>query len=155
SSRKERQNMMRVNTLPCPVLFVCCFFTLVGLSASAEDKKDKNKLSLSGVWTLNGGEAKIDFSEKNVMKIAPHGDSNLIAVVCEYTVDKEGLVKAKVTDFEGKDEAKEKVKEKVPVDTEFSFKWKVKDDTAKLEDLKCDKVEELKSHLEGEYNQKK
>jgi hypothetical protein len=90
-----------------------------------------------------------------VVKISPHGDSNVIAVICEYTVDKEGLVKAKITDFEGKDKLKEMVKEMLPVGTEFSFKWKVKDDTAKLDDLKGDKVEHLKSHLEGEYGQKK
>jgi hypothetical protein len=85
------------------------------------------------------------------MKIAPHGDSKVIAVVCEYTVDKEGQVKAKITDFEGKAEAQEKVKELLPVGTEFTFKWKVKDDAAKLDDLKGEKIEPLKSHLEGEY----
>ena len=78
----------------------------------------------------------------------------MIAVVCEYTVEKEGLVKAKITDFEGKEEAKKMVKEKLPVGTEFSFKWKVKDDTAKLDDLKGDKIEDLKSHLEGDYKKK-
>jgi len=84
-----------------------------------------------------------------------HGDNKVIVVVCEYTVQKDHLVKAKITDFEGTDEAKKMVKELVPLGTEFSFHWKVKNDTAKLEDLKGDKVEHMKSHLEGEYNQKK
>ncbi len=43
----------------------------------------------------------------------------------------------------------------LPVGTDFSFKWEVKDVTAKLGDLKGDKVELLKAHLEGEYSQKK
>ena len=43
----------------------------------------------------------------------------------------------------------------LPIGTEFSFKWKVKDDNAKLDDMKGDKFEPLKSHLEGEYSQKK
>ena len=30
-----------------------------------------------------------------------------------------------------------------------------KDDLAKLENVKCDNVEHLKSHLEGEYSRKK
>jgi hypothetical protein len=144
--------MKRSMTLPCGVVLACSVFFLASLSASADDKKDKP--ALSGTWALKGGEAKIEFADKNVVKFAPHGDSKVIAVICEYTVDKEGLVKAKVTDFEGKDEAKEKVKELLPVGTEFSFKWKVKDDTATLDDLKGDKVELLKSHLEGKYSQK-
>src|SRR5262249_41203971 len=90
-----------------------------------------------------------------VMKIAPHGDSDVIAIVCDYTVRKEGLVKATVTGFEGKEDVKKHVAEKLPVGTEFSFRWTVKKDTAKLDDVKCEKVEQIKSHLEGEYHGKK
>jgi uncharacterized protein (TIGR03067 family) len=113
----------------------------------------RDKLALSGVWTLKEGETKIQFSDKNVVKISPHGDNNVIVVICEYTAEKEGLVKVTITGFEGKGHAK--VKEMLPVGTDFSFKWKIKDDTAKLDGLKGDKVELLKSHLEGEYSEKK
>jgi hypothetical protein len=136
-------------------LFVCSTFVLAGVAALADDKKDKDKPALSGVWELKGGEAKLEFTGKKVMKIAPHGDSAIIAVVCEYSADKDGLVKAKITEFEGKDEAKEAVKGILPAGTEFSFKWKVKGETAKLSDLKGEKIEQLKSHLEGDYNKKK
>jgi hypothetical protein len=146
--------MRRAKTLPCGVVLACTAFILAGLSASADDKKDKDKPALSGIWTLKEGEAKIEFSDKNVVKISPHGDNNLIAIVGEYTVEKKELVKVKITGFEGKEEAKEKVKLLLPVGTEFSFKWQVKDETAKLVDLKCDQAEQLKSHLEGEYSQK-
>ena len=71
--------------------------------------------------------------------------SKVIAVICEYTVDKEGLVKAKITDLGGKEEAKKNVKEMLPVGTKFSFQWKVTDDAAKLADLKGDEVEPLKA----------
>jgi hypothetical protein len=37
----------------------------------------------------------------------------------------------------------------------FSFQWKVKGETATLGDVKGDNVDLLKSHLEGEYGQKK
>jgi hypothetical protein len=150
-----RSHMLRLTTLGYGALLACSFFVLAGPIASADDKKDKEKPTLSGVWMLKAGEAKIEFSSKNVMRIAPHGDSNVIVVICAYTVEKEGLVKAKVTDIDGMDDAKEKVKEIVPAGTEFSFKWKVTDDTAKLEDLKCDKTDDLKSHLEGEFTQSK
>jgi hypothetical protein len=146
---------MQTKNFLCGVMLACSVFVLANRPASADDKKDKDKPALSGVWVLKGGETKIEFADKNVVKIAPHGDNNLIAVVCEYTVEKEGLVKAKITDFEGKDEVKEAVKEMLPLGTKFSFKWKLKDDTARLGDLKGDKVELLKSHLEGEYSQKK
>lgn len=142
--------MMRARILQCGVVLACSAFILASLSASADDEKDKDKPALSGVWMLKEGETKIEFSEKNVMTISPHGDSNVIAVICEYTVEKEGLVKAKITDLAGKDEAKRRVKEMLPVGTQFSFKWKVT-----LDDLKGDKLEQLKSHLEGDYSQKK
>jgi hypothetical protein len=135
------------------MVLACSVFGLAGRSASADDKKDKP--ALSGVWMLKEGETKIEFSDKNVVKISPHGDNKVIVVICEYAAEKEGRVKAKVTDVEGTDEAKKLVKEMLPVGTEFSFKWKVTDDTAKLDDMKGDKVEVLKSHLEGEYSKKK
>jgi hypothetical protein len=145
-------NMARKN-FHYGVVLACSVLILAGLSASADDKKDKP--ALSGVWVLKGGEAKIEFADKNVVKIIPHGDSKVIAVICEYSLEKEGLVKAKITDFEGQDEAKNTVKEKAPVGTKFTFKWKVKDDTAKLDDLKGDEIEHFKAHLEGEYSLKK
>jgi hypothetical protein len=147
--------MMRAKTFECSVVLAWSVLILAGLSAAAGDMKDKDKSALSGVWSLNGGETKIEFSEKNVLKISPHGDSNIIALICEYTAGKEGLVKAKITDFEGKDEAKTKVKEILPVGTDFSFKWQVKGDTAKLVEMQGKEVEPLKSHLEGEYSRKK
>jgi hypothetical protein len=147
--------MARMKAFSCGVLLVCSVLVLTGLAASADNKKDKEKPALSGVWQLKDGETKIEFTGKKTVRIAPHGDSNIIAVVCEYSVEKDGLVKAKITEFEGKDEAKEAVKGILPAGAEFSFKWKVNDDTAKLTDLKGDKIEALKSHLEGDYNKKK
>jgi hypothetical protein len=141
--------MMRARTLSCGVVLACSFFVLAGLSASADDKKDK---APSGVWTLNGGQTKFEYSDGKTVTISPHGDSNVIAIICEFTTGKDGLVNAKVTDLDGR--AKEMVKDTLPVGTEFSFKWTVTDDAAKLADVKGEKVEQLKSHLEGEYSRK-
>ena len=138
------------------VAVLACGVLVSGVAALADDKKDdKDKPALSGTWALKGGEATIVFADKDVMKIFPHGESDVLVIVCKYTAEKEGLVKAKIADFEGKDEAKEKVKEKLPIGFEFSLKWKVKGETATLGDVKGDNVELLKSHLEGEYGQKK
>jgi hypothetical protein len=119
------------------------------------DEKKSDPPAISGNWAKKEGKLKIEFPEKSVMKIAPHGDSAMGAVVCEYTLSKEGRVKAKVSGFEGNEAAKKHLGEVVPLGTEFSFKWEAKEDSAKVDEMKCEKVESLKSHLEGEYDQKK
>ena len=57
--------------------------------------------------------------------------------------------------FEGKEEIRKKVMERLPVGFEFRFRWTTKGDNATLDDLQGDKVELLKAHLEGEYTRKK
>jgi len=135
-------------------VLACGLLALAGLAATADDKTG-DKPALSGTWGKKDGESKIEFAGKGVMKIAPHGDSAMIAILCDYTVEKDGLVKARISGFEGKEEATKHVGEKLPVGTEFNFKWKVKEGTARLDDLKCEKVEQVKTHLEGEYEKKK
>jgi hypothetical protein len=143
-----RKTHLRVAALACGLL------ALAGLSASAGDEKGgKAKPALAGTWVLKGGELKIEFCDKEVMKISPHGDNDAIVVVCSYQVEKGKRVKTKITELEGK--AKEKARELIPVGLEFSFTWQVKDGIATLGDLKGKKVELLKSHLEGQYEQKK
>src|ERR1700687_4916147 len=82
---------------------------LASVSAPGEDKKDdKDKPSLAGTWTRQEGQTKIECSGKDVMKIYPHGDNKVIVVVCEYALKKEGLVKAKITELEGREKEKDK-----------------------------------------------
>jgi hypothetical protein len=140
-------------TLVCGAVLACAVLALAGLSVSADDKKgDKDKSAPAGVWQLKDGEQRIEFADKGVLKISPHGKDNVILIQCKYTVEKDGSVKAKVTELSG--EAKDKVKDVVPVGYEFTFKWTAKDDAATLDDVKGDKVEHLKSHLEGKYGKK-
>src|SRR5262249_14609036 len=120
--------------------------------AEADDNKG-DRPALSGTWGKKDGALKIEFADKGIMKIAPHGDSTVLAIVCDYTVEKEGLVKAKVTGADGKGEAKKHVEERLPVGTKFSFKWPVKAKTAKLDGLTGDKVELLKHLLVGDFEQ--
>jgi hypothetical protein len=144
---------MRPRT-PIHVLALTCgLLILAAPRAAAEDKKGE-KPALSGTWALKDGQLKMQFSGKDGLKIHPHGDKDRFAVVCSYTVTKDGSVKAKITELEGSDEVKEKVKDILPVGLEFSFKWKVKGDSAKLDDLDGKDVAQLKSHMEGEYEKK-
>jgi hypothetical protein len=139
--------MMRT-MLACAAVLACAVL------AAADDKKDDKGLpALSGVWERTGGEPKIEFSGKDVLKVWPHGDKAAIVIVCSYKVEK-GVVKAKVTDLEATEEVKEKLKAHVPVGLVFRFTWQVKDDTATVDDVRGDKTEVLKAHLEGKYDKK-
>jgi hypothetical protein len=113
--------------------------------------EDKEKPALSGKWSKKEGQMQIVFPGKDSVKLYPHGDKLEIAIVCSYTIDKEGLVKAKITDFEGKDEIKEQIKNKYPAGFAFQFTWKTKGDAASLDNVDGKDAEGLKSHLEGEY----
>jgi len=146
---------MLTNILKCGAALACGIVVLAGLSVPAGEKKG-DKSELSGKWTQKGGELKIEFAGKDVMKIAPHGDSAVIGILCNYTVEKKSLVKAEVSGYEGTDEAKEKIKEHLPIGFKFSFQWTVKGDAAKLEGIMADNnAEKLKSHLEGDFERKK
>src|SRR5262249_7071169 len=121
----HRRTRARVAVLACSVLTLAC------AAVAADDKKDdKDKPALSGVWVKKDGVLKIEFADKDVMKIYPHGDNEVIVVVCKYTSDKSGLVKTEITELEGKEEAKEKAKGVVPVGLKFNFQWKAEGDTA-------------------------
>jgi hypothetical protein len=135
-------------TLLCGVVLA-----LATLAAPAEEKK-ADKPALAGTWAKKEGELKVEFADKGVVKIVPHGDPALIVIVCDYTAEKDGMVKAKVTGFEGKDEVKKKLQDKLPVGFKFSFKWKADGDAAKLSDVAGDDVDLLKAHLEGDFEKK-
>jgi RNA polymerase sigma factor (sigma-70 family) len=106
----------------------------------------------AGTWAREGGEQTIEFGDKNTMKISAHKGDLIIA--CEFTREKE-LLKASITGIEGKEELREKAKEKLPIGFKFEFKWKVKGDLATLDDLKGENTELLRAHLEGDYKAKK
>jgi hypothetical protein len=145
---------MLLKPCKCRIVLACCVLSLAGLATSADDKKEQDKPTLSGAWVKKGAELKIEFS-KDAVKIYPHGENAPIVFLCNYTVEKDGLVRATIAGFEGKEEITQKVRQKLPVGLEFTFKWAVKDDNATLDDLKGEKIEAFKSHLEGEYEEKK
>lgn len=128
---------------------------LVAGGTEAADDKKEDKPALSGVWVRKEGEMKFEFADKNVLKVSPHGMDDVILILCEYTAEKDGLVKAKITGYEGKPDAREKAKERLPIDSEFSFTWKADGEKATLEGYKSEKLEVFKSLMEGEYGKKK
>jgi hypothetical protein len=154
--RKTHECVFGMTVLACGLLILASWPE--GIRAAASDKKNgKEKPAPAGEWVKKEGELKIEFDGKGAMKIAPHGDSKKLALVCDYTVEASGRIKAKLADLEGEEKAVEKAKEHLPAGLEFSFMWTVKDDTAKFDDIKGegDVVEHLKNHLEGDYEKKK
>ena len=127
--------------------------TLTLTAAPAQDKKDDKGKALSGVWTreANGLDLKFEYAGKDTLKVSVFGGENGVIATCKYTADKDGAVKAKITAVEEKGTFAAKPE----VGQEFSFRWKVKGDTATLDDLKGEKLEEAKPVLEGEYDRKK
>jgi RNA polymerase sigma factor (sigma-70 family) len=120
--------------------------------ANIDDKSDKDKQAPTGVWIKKDGdlEFKLDFSEKGMLKIdLRHGDKGGV-ITCEYSPEKDGILKAKIT----KVEAIDHIKDNVPEGAEFKFKWTAKDNTATLEEMESKKAPIMK-HLEGKFEQKK
>lgn len=107
-----------------------------------------------GTWAKQDGETRIEFVDKEVMKISPHGDPAVIAIVCKYTLDKAGLVKAEISDFEGRNDFKEQVKQIVPVGSKFEFTLTVDKTSASVDNITGDNAERLKGHMEGKYDWK-
>src|SRR5262249_8317862 len=106
----------------------------------------------AGLWMQAGGEVKLEFAGKDVLKFYPHGDPDIIAIVCTYKLGKNDRVSARITELAGK--VADKAKDVIPVGLEFSFTWQAKDDAATLGDFKGEKIDRLKSHLEGKYEKK-
>jgi hypothetical protein len=124
---------------------------LAALPAWADDKKEAK--APTGTWAKKDGELRLEFADKEALRIRPHGAKVEFAIVCSYTF-KDGVAKAKITDLEGKAEILENARGHLPKGREFSFKWTAKDDAATLANLKGEDTDTLKSHLEGEYAKK-
>jgi len=141
----------------CPgarLLGVICGSAVADNQKDADQKDDK--VAVSGIWRKKNAELTIEFAENDVMKIAPHGDGVAIAIVCDFTAEKEGPVRATVARIEADDEeVRKKVEGHVPVGLVFRFRWNAKDGSAKLDEVQGDNVDLLKSHLEGDFEKKK
>jgi hypothetical protein len=127
---------------------VVALSVLGGLSV-AQDKKDKDK---PAIWEResSGVNLTFEFTKDTLKGTVLSGDNGFIATG-KMTIDKDGLVKVKITEVEEKGN----FPNKPAVGLEFSFKWKVDGDKAELSDLKGDGVEDAKSIVEGEYKKKK
>ena len=97
SNFKEPRVMPRT-PLRYRTLLVCGVLALAGRPALADDGKgDKNKPIPAGTWEKKDAEPKLEFTGEDKLTIFPHGDNVEFQIDCSYTVTKDGLVKAKIT----------------------------------------------------------
>jgi hypothetical protein len=132
----------------------CALVLMIAFASRADAEQDpKDAPALSGTWLreANGLDLKIEFAGKDTLKIAVFGGDNGVIVTSKYTVDKDGLVKAKITDVE----MKGTFPAKPPKGLEFSFQWKVKGDTATLDNIKGEGLDDARPVFEGDYQKKK
>lgn len=118
--------------------------------AIADDKKDEK--DKAPVWEResNGIDLKFEFG-KDTLKLTAFNGENGAIITCKTTTDKDGVVKATVTEAVEKGNFPPTPKKGF----EFSFKWKADGDTATLSDLKGEGLDEAKGLIEGEYKKKK
>ena len=116
--------------------------------AFAEDKKDAPKLTGSWVREAEGLEIKFKFAEKT-LDISVMSGGNGMTATADYTVDKDGVVKAKITKVEEKGEFPGKPAKNL----EFTLKIVVKDKKATVSEFKSEH-EGAKAVVEGEYEKK-
>ncbi len=125
---------------------------VLGLCATADDKKDDKDQPLKGVWVkdVDGNELKFDFKTKTELIVTVTVGDNGCTLTCKYEADKDGKFKAKVT------EAKEKgdFPGKPPVGYEFKGTFKIDKDTAKFTDFEADNADQVRAIVEGEYKRK-
>lgn len=128
--------------------FTFALLALVAGVAVAEEKKDAPKLSGSWVREAEGLEIKFTFEAKTVAISVMSGGNGMTATA-DYTIDKDGVVKAKITKVEEKGEFPAKPEKGL----EMTMKVVVKDKKATISDFKSPH-EGAKAVIEGEYEKK-
>jgi hypothetical protein len=128
------------------VRFLACAIALsvlTGLSM-AQDKKTTWEREANGIALT------FEFGKDTLKVTAMQGD-NGTEFTCKSTTDKNGVVKATVTESIEKGSFPPTPKKGF----EFSFKWKEEGDKATVSDFNWDGLEEAKGIVEGEYKKKK
>jgi hypothetical protein len=125
---------------------------VLGLPATADDKKDDKDRPLKGAWTkdVEGTELKFDFKTKDELIVTVTAGDNGCVLTCKYEADKDGKFKAKVTESKEKGE----FPAKPPVGYEFKATFKIDKDTAKLTDFEAENADQVRAIVEGEYKKK-
>jgi hypothetical protein len=119
-------------------------------SATAQDKKDAPATTK---WERESNGVILIFEfGKDTLKVDAAQGENGAVFTCKTTTDKDGVVKATVTESTEKGNFPPTPKKGF----EFSFKWKADGDKATLSDFKWEGADDAaREVVEGEYKKKK
>ena len=123
----------------------------LGLTATADDKKEDMEAPLKGAWAreAEGLTITFDFKSKDELIVTAGAGENGVTLTCKYEV-KDGKASAKVT----KSVEKGEFPMKPPEGFEFKFKFKIDKDKATRSDFEAENAEAAKAVVEGEYKKK-
>jgi hypothetical protein len=127
-------------------LFACGLaLGLFTVTALAQDKKEPT-------WERTASDIVLTFQfGKDTLKVTAFSGENGTIFSCKTKTDKDGVIKATVTESEEKGNFPPTPKKGF----EFSFKWKADGDKATLSEFKWEGLDEAKEIVEGEYKKKK
>jgi hypothetical protein len=125
----------------------------IALVLSAAAAQDKKETPATTKWEreAEGVVIKYEFG-KDTLKVDVSQADNGAVFTCKTATDKDGVVKATVTESTEKGNFPPTPKKGF----EFSFKWKVDGDKATLSEFKWEGADEaVRGIVEGEYKKKK
>lgn len=122
---------------------------LAAVVAQADDKKVPTLPTGSWTHEAEGFEIRFTF-KKEELKITAKNGENSAAVTCKCEIDKEGMIKATITEVKTKGELPGAPK----ADNVLNFKFTVDGKKAKLSDFKSADLDHAKAVLEGDYESK-
>jgi len=134
------------------LIAIAAVVSFAAFSAAREKKDDTPTLSGRWVKETDGFELAMKFEKETCTTTAKAGDTS-ITVTSKYTVDKDGKVKAEVTEV--KETGNFPTKPEKGTKFTFTFKVDEKAKTAKLSDFEMPGAEGAKDVVEGEYKAKK
>jgi hypothetical protein len=125
----------------------------LGFTVWAEDKKEDKEQPIKGNWVreAEGVEIGFNFKTKDQLIVSVIAGDNGVILTCKYSADKDGKVKATVTEVKEKGE----FPAKPPKGYEFKCVFKVEKESAKLSDFEGENADQARAVVEGEYKSKK
>jgi hypothetical protein len=125
----------------------------LGFGVWAEDKKEDKEQPIKGNWVreAEGLEIGFNFKSKDQLIVTVNAGDNGVTLTCKYSADKDGKVKATVTEVKEKGE----FPAKPPKGYEFKCVFKVDKETAKLTDFEGENADQARGVVEGDYKLKK
>lgn len=128
-----------------------CAMLLAVFAVSFAQAEDQASALPTGTWTRETEGFNLRFTfKKDELTILAKTDEASVTVKCKLEINKEGVIKATVTEASPKGDFPEVPK----ADSEMQFKFKIDGKKAKLSEFTAKDLEHAKPIVEGEYESK-